>query len=577
MRRPLSVQAARSAQNRVLARLRTHPLLPLVLDPAWYSSRYRDVLAAGVDAAEHFLGSGITEGRDPGPFVDLSFVRTQWAGPALDAASLLLELLERGLADGWRPSPYVDLSWYAANNADVPADPIAAFSHLVKIGAAEARPFSPYLDLYSYASEVPDIVSGGVDPFTYFTALGQHLARFPHPAWDETGYLEANEYVRFALGMGMHLHGFEQFCATGHAEVARGAILLPVRIGPARTVEEFAETRYLAANPDVAALVDAGRVPDGVTHFFAIGHRDVAAGRRRLAAQAKRARLISEAHGPDASGARRRDLMGLVHHDVDCRIDAHVLMALDTYLNAGIDVHVISSGVDDQAREELERRQVPLHLRSHNDDLRDFGAWILLLEELGDERLSAYERVILANDSVYFPVRDPEHFFASMHASPADLWSATDSFAGGRYHLQSYFLALSPPAVRMLLPELARRAQEHEQPTKLGLVQWFEIGLSQFAAERGLSLAAFHPVATLDDPASMLSPPTARPLSHLAVTVTNQTHHFWRTANARGLPFIKVDLLRDNPLEVDIEGWEQAVDGPCSADLIQAHLARVRR
>ena len=573
----LSTRFASRADASILSALRAHPLFPLVLDPAWYASRYRDVLASGTDPTGHFLGPGLVEGRDPGPCVDISFVRTQKSGSVVGNAALLLELLEHGFEDGWRPSPYVDLKWYAENNSDAPDTPSETFQHLVSTGLPEGRPTGPFMDLEAYASEIPDILSGGIDPYLYFTALGQHLSRFPHPAWDESAYLDSNEYVRFALGMGKHLHGFEQFCATGHEEVARGAILLPVRAGPEAKSVEFSEERYLAANPDVAELVAAGQVPNGVTHFFAVGYREVRNGQRKLAQPVPTALLLPEPWiRPSVNGAARC-LMGLVHHDVDEILDPHVLTAIDTYRDADIAVHVVSSGIDADGREELRRRGVPLFLRSHNDDLRDFGAWNLLLEHLGPAGFSDYERVILANDSVYFPVRDPERFFEEMYSSDAEMWSATDSFAGGRYHLQSFFLALTQPAVTLLVPEIARRAILHPHPTKLGLVQWFEIGLSQFGAAEGLRLSAFHSVATLDDPASMLSPPAPREMSRLAVTITNQTHHFWRTGLMRGLPTLKVDLLRENPLGVDIAGWEGMVDGPCSAELITAHLTRVRR
>jgi len=578
MRTRLQGRAARRARERTRAALRAHPLLPLVSDPAWYVARYRDVFWAGADGLAHLLGPGLSEGRDPGPLVDLSFVRTQRSGPPVDDAELLLELLDHGLVDGWRPSPYVDLAWYAATTDGAPHDPVGALRHLAAVGLPSGRATGPFLDLADYATRVPDVASGGIDPFTYFTALGQHLARFPHPAWDEEGYLDTNEYVRFALGMGKHLHGFEHFCAVGHAEVARGALLLPIRLADASA--EYSEERYLAANADVAEQVVSGSIPDGVTHFFAEGFREVLAGRRSLAPPSPVARLISPpAPAPEPAGGRRagRSLMLLVHHDVDGTVDGHVHTAIDAYRAADIEVQVVSSGIDDVSRDRLDENQVTVHTRSRNDDLRDFGAWNLLLEHLGPDRLAAYERVVLANDSAYFPVRDPAPFLTAMHASETDMWSATDSFSGGRYHLQSYFLALRPRAAELLVPELARRAATHPQPTKHGLIQWFEIGLSQYAAAHGLRLGSFCPVADLDEPAELMAPPDPRPLSALTVTVTNLTHHFWRTALERGLPFLKVELLRDNPLGVDIAGWEAAIDGPCTAERITEHLARMRR
>ena len=577
MRARLEDRAARRARERTRRSLRAHPLLPLVVDAGWYVARYRDVFWAGARAEDHLLGPGLDEGRDPGPLVDLSFVRTQRTGRLVDDATLLLELLERGLADGWRPSPYVDLAWYARTHDDVPDDPIGALRHLVEVGLPAGRDPGPFVSLADYATRVPDVATGGVPAFAYFTALGQHLGRFPHAVWDEPGYLDTNEYVRFALGMGKHLHGFEHFCAVGHAEVVRGALVLPVIVDGRH--EEYAEQRYLAANPDVAALVAAGEVPDGITHFFAVGHREVAAGARPLGPASTVARLVADdaTRAAPAPVRQGRDLLLLVHHDPDGMLDPHVHCAIDAYRAGDIEVQVVTSGLDEPSRTLLGELGVPVLKRSTNDELRDFGAWHLMLEHLGQAGTSGYERIILANDSAYFPVRDPAPFLAAMRTAPTDLFGATDSFSGGRYHLQSYFLALNPRAVSVLVPELARRVAAHPSPTKLGLIQWFEIGLSQLAADRGLTLGAFASVEALPDPAAAMSPPDPRPLSRLAVTVTNLTHHFWRSTLAGGLPFLKVELLRDNPLGVDIAGWQGTIDGPCSAATIEAHLARVRR
>jgi hypothetical protein len=579
MRARLENRVSRRARERTRRALRGHPLLPVVLDAGWYVSRYRDVFWAGASADDHFLGPGLNEGRDPGPLVDLSFVRSQRPGPPIDDASLLLELLDHGLAAGWRPSPYVDLSWYAREHAAAPDDPVGALRHLVEFGLPAGQEPGPFVSLTQYATRVSDVEAGGVPAFAYFTALGQHLGRFPHPIWDEPAYLDTNEYVRFALGMGKHLHGFEHFCAAGHAEVARGALVLPIRL--AGRSEEYSEERYLAANPDVAALVTAGEIPDGITHFFASGHREVEVGMRSLGPARNTAHLIPDPRwsfsASSSSRRRGRDLLLLVHHDPHGRLDPHVRCAIDAYREADIEVQVVTSRLDEPSRAVLADLDVPVHSRSTNDDLRDFGAWHLLLAHLGESGRSGYERVILANDSAYFPVQDPEPFLAAMRAATSDLWGATDSFSGGRYHLQSFFLALNARALAVLIPELAHRVAAHSAPTKLGLIQWFEIGLSQFAADRGLSLDAFVSVAGLTDPAVVMSPSDPRPLSRLAVTVTNLTHHFWLHSLRSGLPFLKVELLRDNPVNVDIGDWQTMISGACDAGTIEDHLSRVRR
>ncbi len=553
--------------------LSEHPLLPLVFDGAWYLARYPDVLGAGLDPLTHLLGSGLTEGRDPGPHVDLSFLSTQLPALGGDGHALLAHLLDEGLADGVRTSPFVDPAWYARHHGRPHDEPLDVFRDLVTHGRAERLAPSPFIDLAWYSQRHPDIHLGGVDPFEYLVSVGQWLGRFPHPLWDEQAYIAGNEYVRFAVGVGKYQTGFEHFCATGHTEVARGAVALPVRIAGA--LDEYAEERYLAANPDVARAVAGGQLLDGVTHRFGRGHLEVAAGDRPLKLPSP---IATATCGPGDATPRGEWLVVLVHFDVDRTVDPHVLVAVDTYVDAGADVCVVTVDLDDAALAPLRERATHIVRKSSNDDLRDFGAWHLALNLLGHDVLAGYSQVVLANDSAYFPVLDPRPFLTALRATSADLFAATDSLSGGRYHLQSFLLALRPAALRLLQPEIARRIKEQAGATKLSLIQRFEVGLTGFALEQGLSTEVFCSVADIDDVATSMSPPDPRPISHLATTVTNLTHHFWRHTLETGLPMLKVELLRDNPLDVDIADWqERIVGGACTTQHIEDHLARVSR
>ena len=552
--------------------LADHPLLSLVFDGAWYLARYPDVLGAGLDALDHLLGSGLTEGRDPGPYVDTSYLAIQTPSIGNDGHALLADLLDRGLAAGVPTSPYVDLPWYARRHGLAAERPLEVFRHLVTVGRSEQHDPSPFVDLAWYADRYPDIRLSGVDPFEYFVSVGAWLGRFPHPLWDEAAYIAGNEYVRFAVGVGKYATGFEHFCATGHTEVARGAVALPVRLDG--VLDEFAEERYRAANPDIARSITSGGWVNGVTHLFAEGHREIVDGDRSL----KLPSPIATATLESGDAVPKGDwLVILVHFDVESVVDPHVLRAIETYAAAGADVCAVTVGLDDDALAPLRERATHIVRKSSNDELRDFGGWHLALELLDDDIIGRYRQVVLTNDSAYFPVLDAGPFLAALTGSEADLFAATDSLSGGRYHLQSFLLALRPSALRALRPEIARRIEEQAGATKLSLIQRFEVGLSEFALRSGLRTEVFCSIADVGDVAAAMSPPDPRPIDQLAVSITNLTHHFWRHALAAGLPFLKVELLRDNPLDVDIDGWEAMVDGPCGADLIAAHLARVRR
>jgi hypothetical protein len=270
----------------------------------------------------------------------------------------------------------------------------------------------------------------------------------------------------------------------------------------------------------------------------------------------------------------------MVHFDPRGKVDPHVLLAIDTFASSGMDICAVTVGLAASERTVLEERCIAVLERDENDDLRDFGAWALALEALGDAFLDRYDRVILANDSAYFPACDPTPFLDALREQSCDVWGASDSLSGGRYHLQSFFLALSREGRRSILPELARRMRSHPSPTKLSLIQHFEIGLTQYALEQGLCVGAFRSVKDLIQSSTplpeLLSPPDARPLSPLLLTITNPMHHFWRSTIRSGLPFLKVELLRDNPLDVDLSDWEDELDGAaCSVATIRAHLDRV--
>lgn len=570
LERLLPARGARGAGR--LAAAARHPDLHLILDEAWYLSRHPDVLVSGLDARDHFLASGVHEWRSPSPFVDLRFVAEVLPQRTRSGPAALLHLLDGGIDRGTRTSPFVDLDWYGRQHDLATASARERLTHLVTLGRDSRHSPSPWLDLDWYASRHPEVALGGLDPLEYFLAVGRWLGRFPHPAWDEERYVALNDYVRTAVGSGKFASGFEHFCAVGWEEAAREAIALPVLVDGRQ--DEFSESRYLAVNPDVAEAVSRGDVRCGLEHLMTVGHDDIVTGTRTLKHPSPFSEVQRHVLGTEPAGAW---LVLLNHYDPDGMLDPHVAVALDAYRAAGADVVVITTGLDDAALTLLDGRALMVLTKSRNDDLRDFGGWQHALAELGEDRLATYRRVVLTNDSVYFPVRDPAPLLDAMHASDADVFAATDSVSGGRYHLQSYFLALGPQAVRTLAPELARRVAEQAEGTKLTLVQRFEVGLSEFALAAGLTTDVLVPLRSIDDLPAASRPPDPRQFTRLAATVLNVTHHFWDTLLGRDLPFLKVELLRDNPVDVAIDGWERFVDGPCSADLVHAHLARVRR
>jgi hypothetical protein len=228
----------------------------------------------------------------------------------------------------------------------------------------------------------------------------------------------------------------------------------------------------------------------------------------------------------------------------------------------------------------------------------DFGAMREGLEYLGLPRADT-EMVVIANDSVYGPFGPLDEMINRIDFAKADLWGATDSWQR-RYHVQSYFIA----AGRKALEHAAWRAfwrSVRPLKSKITVIRRYELGLSQGLLRAGLSIEAlwrYHDLVTRVNPEWLDKPEDAIPGSGEPMNDMRQIHAYrirhnaairnplnptsdlWRQLIQAGFPFIKRELLRDNPSEVaDLEDWRDEVIARFGAipEAIEHDLRRVMR
>ena len=206
----------------------------------------------------------------------------------------------------------------------------------------------------------------------------------------------------------------------------------------------------------------------------------------------------------------------------------------------------------------------------------DFGAIREALDRFGLPR-GGTRRLLIANDSVYGPLAPLSEMLARVDFEEADFWSATDSWQH-RYHLQSYFLlagrrALTDPAWRSFWRGV------RQVSSRAWVVARYEVGLTQALLRGGLRCKAVWSYQDMLDRA-ILGPPMRKtvakikdPLERgraLAIeriraaaasrTPLNATADLWRHLLRDGFPFLKIELLRDNPAGVpDIAEWRDVV------------------
>ncbi|WP_164738517.1 hypothetical protein [Aquabacter cavernae] len=166
----------------------------------------------------------------------------------------------------------------------------------------------------------------------------------------------------------------------------------------------------------------------------------------------------------------------------------------------------------------------------------DFAAWADALRHLPD--LWGASEIWFANDSVYHSPSLLPGMLERVRASGADVVALTGS-AEVAPHFQSYFFVLKAAPDRRAP---ARGFWDGVRPLadKLQVIRDYEVRQKAVLEAGGLSVEILHPAPQ-------------GPGNHL--------QQDWRGLLAAGFPFVKVELLRDNPFRVDLAGWRPLMEG----------------
>jgi Rhamnan synthesis protein F len=263
--------------------------------------------------------------------------------------------------------------------------------------------------------------------------------------------------------------------------------------------------------------------------------------------------------GPTAIAAD--DVCLFAHFDHDGRIDDHVVRYLESLQTTGFRiVFVTASRINSSDRQRLARICDDVILRENRG--LDFGSWS---EAYGRHRGSIKGRLLLTNDSVYGPIGNLGLTLQRLLAVPADVYGLVECNLTAP-HLQSWFLLLEN---RVAQGDVfaALMSQPFAEMAKADVIKAGEIALSRRLLAAGYRLRALS-TAGSGGPLSRLFP-------------IHPMHPLWREMiEGEGVPFLKVELLRDNPTAVaDLVDVPAVVSGhaPDLVAMIERHQARTRR
>jgi lipopolysaccharide biosynthesis protein len=177
----------------------------------------------------------------------------------------------------------------------------------------------------------------------------------------------------------------------------------------------------------------------------------------------------------------------------------------------------------------------------------DFGAWAAVISQTPD--IARLRLLALANDSVYGPFGKFPAMLRRAEEIDADVIGVTESYQI-THHLQSYMLFFRQPALRN--PDFFKFWRGVKTGGREFVIQNYELKLMARMQRMGLRTAVLFPLSEED---------------------CNPTLKYWRELVQIGFPFIKAQLLRDNPAGADLSGWETVVRAEgFDAQLIHDHL-----
>ena len=263
-----------------------------------------------------------------------------------------------------------------------------------------------------------------------------------------------------------------------------------------------------------------------------------------------------------------------VHFDPAGDLQRYVVPYLQALHAQGIDIVFVtnSAKLTDKARAILKPLCAAILIRRNLG--YDFGAMRDGLRHV-NARPDTTDLLLVLNDSVYGPLVDIGPMLDRIDFTQADAWGATESYQN-RYHLQSYFIALGPKAFTSKGWHSFWRSVRPVR-NKHWVIVRYEVGMTRALLKSGMRCAALYPYKDLVlriDPAPLVkkskdTPDETDPFvinrkTHLTDVLYSASHRvpmnptaeLWRQMMEVRFPFIKRELLRDNPARViDLVDW----------------------
>jgi len=162
----------------------------------------------------------------------------------------------------------------------------------------------------------------------------------------------------------------------------------------------------------------------------------------------------------------------------------------------------------------------------------DFGAWAAGIQLLPD--LTNAQKLVCTNDSVIGPIGDFKKFVSLVDNIDADIVGVVES-REAIPHVQSFMIFYNRVALKS--QTFSKFWANVRSGNRRNVIKSYELTLVKFMADGGLSVKSLFE----------------------AIDEKNPTLFHWRHLIESGFPFIKLELIKANPWNADLKGWQELI------------------
>ena len=276
-----------------------------------------------------------------------------------------------------------------------------------------------------------------------------------------------------------------------------------------------------------------------------------------------------------------------VHYDRDNLVDDYVYFYLkELQKNASHLIFISTAKLSENEIKHLSRYCSEVIVRENIG--YDFMSYKTGLESFNYQD---YDEVVICNDSVYGPLYPLKNLFEAMENDECDFWGITDN-TDISYHLQSYFLVFKKSVIQS---DTFKSFWEQVKVlhNKNNIIEKYEVGLTTHLQKNGFKSAVYakYQLTNMQEMYIILKKITPTKIAAKISSIisskyqiarigkVNVTHYSWKELLLHTkMPFVKIELLRDNPMKMDINDFEEVIQQVSNYDtqLIKKHLSRMR-